>query len=279
MKMGRRVTLFPLVVLAASPAQADEYRVGRGGHSSIQAAIDAALSGPSRNSSGNAVIRVGPGTWRGPTVSGATPNAGGNMGRGYVEIIGSGSKSTRLIDNSVPGSCGSVIATTGAAIILRGLTLEGASSVKCQSAIFAQNNAVVLIGPDVAFGSTPSQHMHAEANGVIEIYSDYRVTGSAYQHWAVSTGGVILVDPKPLKIRFERPVTFDHFAWAQSRGVIMVGANRQGSHVTFVNPQNVRAKFRYAVQSNAVIDMNEGGQPLPGVSAYTASGGQYVNGR
>lgn len=267
-----------LALLFATSARADEYRVGPGGYASLQAAVDAAMSGASRNQSGNAVIRLPSGVWKGAMVAGATPNAGGNIGRSYLEIRGAPDGTTIVRDSSVQAGCGTVVATNSASVLLRGVTLETDKSNGCQSAIFAQNGATIQVGEGVVFGPASKQHMHAEAHGVIEVSSDYRVVGSAEQHWAVSTGGLILIDPKPLAIRFDGPVRFEHFAWAQSTGVILVGAGRRGQDVRFVGLERVTARYRYVVQSNAVIDLNGGKQALPGVAVLATTGGQYVNG-
>lgn len=273
-----RVIIGSLLLTASQISPASEYLVGLGGFGSIQEAVDAAMSGPARNSSGNAVIRVSPGVWKGFTVAGATPNAGGNIGSSFVEIVGSTAAATTIEDNSVPGSCGVVIATNSAAVLLRHIRVQTSPSVTCQSALFAQNGALIVVGQGLVLGNARKQHMHAEAHGIVEVYASYTVDGSAEQHWAVSTGGLILIDPNPLEIIFNRRVSFEHFAWAQSNGVILVGADASGRQVRLINPELATARFRYSVQSNGVIDLNGGQQPLPGTKSHVATGGQYVNG-
>jgi hypothetical protein len=150
------------------------------------------------------------------------------------------------------------------------LTVQTAD-VECQSALFAQNNAIIQVRENVTFGFAKVQHMHAEANAVIEVGKSYRVSGSAYNHWGVSNGGYVQIDPLPLSITFTRPVSFQHFAYAQSTGNIFVGKG-----VTLGNPQNASADYRYVVLSNGVIDMDDSGVILPGTRVEAKTGGQYV---
>lgn len=269
----------------ATGGAADTYVVGKlGPYGTLQAAVDAAMSGAAKNGSGNAVIIVGPGTWRGANVAGPTPNAGGNIGRSYVQIVGAGPGRTVIEDNSGPAPCGTIVATNGAAVMIENLTIKGNPKVSCQSAVFAQNNATLLVWDNVEFGSTPMQHMHAEANGVIEIGASkaaagYHVSGGAYNHWGASTGGVIVVDPTDLILTFDQ-VSFTHFAWAQSRGVILVGEKNKpdATGVELRGLANVQAKYRYVLRSNAVLDLNCGHQPLPGSESEISTGAEAVNG-
>jgi hypothetical protein len=278
-----------IVVLGTRAAEATTYNVCSGDppcYPDLQSAVTEALKS---NTGGNAVINVDTGIWLGASISGPTPGASGPLGKGYLVIQGQGGvgpAKTTIKDSNPPGQCGTIIVTNNASVMVQDLNLETSLTPICQSSLFVQNNAVLQIGSGVNFGLAINQHMHAEAQGMIESGVGYTVSGGAYSHWAVATNGYIEIDPVLASvITFSNTVIFayggpgpqggpGYFAWAQSGGVIFFGGGPDGA--TFVGLENVTAAYKYVIKSNGVIDMNESTQVLPGRSIDIESGGQYV---
>lgn len=271
--------ILSLVILAATGiatrAGATTWTVGSGCGATLQACVDYAYAHNAQGTEAQINIPSGT-TWAGAAISGPISGSGGNLGKGYLTISGSGSTSTTV--KEAKGMCGVFVVTNGANVILQNMTIT--SSASCVSGIFAQNSAVTQIGPDFVFGTVTVQHMHAEAHSIIEIgqtrgSTGYHVKGGAQNHWGCSTGGYIELDPVTLSITFDHALSFSQsFAWGQSGCQILVGE----PYVTFVNTSNVSSPYRYIMKSNSVLEMNGGTRSLPGTSAFTETGGVCVDG-
>lgn len=138
-------------------------------------------------------INVGVGTFStvgGVTISG--PVACGATGaQGGITLTLTGAGATTILDTSA--ACGTVETQGGAALKVRQMTLQNTGSCSGNAALWAQNNGYVIVGSGLVFGAA-SQHMHAEAGGVIEVASPYTISGNASNHVAITTNGVILMD-------------------------------------------------------------------------------------
>lgn len=230
----------------------------------------------------NVVINIGAGTFSGSTViSSATRglskaiNGGGNTyNYAMLELVGAGHFNTFLTDGA-SGNCGTILTSGGGTIVgLSGMTISN-SSTNCGHAnadLFAINNSTVLILSDVAWGGA-SQQIHAEGNTVVELAQNDYITANAYMHYAIYTGGRVIIDATTTTFVGVTGFYTD-FMQIDENGSILANSGAAFSGCTGISAN------KYDIESNGVFDAN-------GVTSYkatipgsglttTASGGQYV---
>jgi hypothetical protein len=162
----------------------------------IRAATNLLNTAGLSTSAGNLVtVSVGAGSYQqgivanGPLPGGfnTAPVPSGGPSPGQILIQGAGSASTTL--NGDPGLCGTVVASSGAAIGLSKIKLSSnGSSSSCNSHVFVQWRGMVNIYDDVNFGPAVVEHMHID-DGVsaIQVWCPYTISGGAIYH--ITAGG------------------------------------------------------------------------------------------
>ena len=261
--MGRLWLLF--VLLAVHPAMAQtwgtDFYVVSGGSDALDCATPAEACGTIHGAAGKAVaFGRQPGGIQHIHVAagGYNDSVNFNADVNLVSVEGAGSSITNW--NNTPGSCGTVIANTGANIRLSGFDISAVGD-PCGSAVYAQLGGVINISSDIVLGLAYKAQLYCEGSGSqVQVWQPIVVRGGGASNLAAAASNC-LIEFNPVA---GISVTFNP-TQSYSGSVLYAMTNASiylGSTLTWVNAVN---GVSFNVSRNATIDTDGNGcSSLPG---------------
>jgi hypothetical protein len=210
----------------------------------------------------NLVIQVGDGTYTGAVT---LKNIAGFWGAGSLTLRGNTSTPANCIISTTSATCITASALSSTWIVT-GFKFQTTTSGAC---ILVSNSAVLGISA-IEFGASAAQHMYASRGGVLNVSSNYTISGGASYHMLTNYQGRI--ECASFTCTVAANVTITYFAAATYLAFIV------GNGMTYSLGAYAVTGTRYLVTSGAIIYTNSGGASYyPGtVGGSTATNGQYL---
>lgn len=206
----------------------------------------------------NVTIQVGAGTYTQPLILKYV------LGSGTYTIQGDTTTPSNVTISTTSASCFS-ISGHPTPWSIKGFKMQTTTSGQC---LYATNNATLLVTGNVEFGACAGYHIFC-STAVVNITSNYRITGGANCHINCVNSGVITFGGGTT-VTGVGTLAFGQFCFVnRGAGVIHFGGTFSGGTYTGT---------RYLGASVAYIDTNGGGANyFPGNAAGSvSSGAQYV---